>query len=180
MADKTEKNEMEENELNLLLHKGVNIRIPYSETTPRRFWQFWKRRKPEHKIKHIEFQEPTLAILDRVSLEIVKLNIDEEQLNTKDKAVAIAQKIAYTQSKRMARIIAIFALGENLFLRQSNGTYKEDEAALKDLTNIVLNGVRPSQMEQLFVVLTSLSNIGSFLSSIRLMCATRTTRERIG
>lgn len=184
MADNTntaeEKNEQEENELNLLLHKGVNIRIPYTESKPRRFWQFWKRRKTERKTRNLEFQEPTLAVLDRVSLEIVKLNIDEEQLSDKDKAVAIAQNIAYTQSRRMARIIAIFALGENLFLRQSNGTYKEDEAALKDLTNIVLNGVRPSQMEQLFVVLTSLSNIGSFLSSIRLMCATRTTRERIG
>jgi hypothetical protein len=176
--EQKEKKEQEQNELNLLLQKGVNINIPYYELSPRKWWQFWKRPKREIKYRRIEFQEPTLAVLDRVSLEIVKLDIDEQQL-TGENAVSIAQKIAYSQSRRMARIIAIFALGENILIRQSNGTYKEDEHALRDLTNIVVNGIKPSQMEQLFVVLTSLSNIGSFLSSIRLMCAARTTRERI-
>lgn len=170
----------EKTELNLLLQKGVSLELEYKEIISPRLWQFWKRKKTEIKKITLVFREPTLAVLDRVSLEIQNLDFDEKRLMSENVDVVMREgkRIAFKAIKPLARIIAIFALREKLFIRQ-NRTYIEDTAALDKLTQIIIYALEPSKIEQLISCLTSLSNIAGFLNSIRLLAALRTTQSRI-
>lgn len=169
----------EVNELNLLLNRGVQVTLRYKEDT-RKSWQFWRKKSIKTTERKLVFKEPTLAVLDRVSLEILNLDFDEKKILSDKSSVVIEEgrRIAYKSCKTLARIIAIFALGENLFVNSKNGI-EEDSQELEKLTKIILLCIEPSKMEKLISCLTSLSNIVSFINSIRLLTAARTTRSRI-
>lgn len=172
--------EIENNELCLLLRRGVTITLRYKQQIKRKFWQFWLRNATEEKTEKLTFREPTLAVLDRVSLEVLNLDYDEKKILSDDSAVVMdeGKRVAYCSIKTLARIIAIFALGERLFVNSDN-VIDEDTEELERLTKIVMLGLEPSKMEKLISCLTSLSNIVSFINSIRLLTAARTTRNRI-
>lgn len=165
----------EQNELNLLLQNGVKLTLRYREKEPLT-WRFWRKRKIINKTIQLTFKEPTLAVLDRVRLELLEIDFNEKRLNNKNADVVLEEgkRIAYGSCRNMARLIAIFALGESLW-KFSDNTFVEDSEELERLTAIILQSVQPSVMEQLITCLTSLSNIGSFINSIRLISAVGTT-----
>lgn len=175
-----EKEKQAKQELELLLNRGVTLTLSYKELEPRKPWRFWRKRQLVDKSITLTFKEPTLAVLDRVSLEIENLQFNEKRLLSADMEVVIdeGKRIAYGSARTLARIAAIFALGEKLFIKRDR-TFFEDEKELDRLAEIIMNSLEPSKLEKLISCLTSLSNIASFINSIRLIAAVRTTQNLV-
>lgn len=160
--------EIEKNELEVLLDKGFTIKITYTEPIKSLF-----RTKYIEKSETITFKEPTLAVLDRVSLEYMELEQCAEDIAKFGESVA--KRVAYKQAMTMARIIAIFALGEKIF----KPDFSENTQEFNRLTKIISHICKPSAMVQIVSKLSTLSNIPAFLNTIKLIGTTRTTSNLI-
>ena len=166
---------IEKNELEVLLDRGFTFEVQHQEPRPRRWWQrIFGVKRYENKIEKFTFKEPTLAVLDRVSLEYMDLEQAADDIAKFGESVA--KRVAYKQADTMARIIAIFALGEKIF----NPDFSENTDEFKRVSGIMAHAFTPSKMVQIVALLSTLSNIPAFLNTIRLIGTTRTTGNRIG
>lgn len=163
---------IETNELEVLLDRGFTIELKYKIS---RFpsWLtslFWVlRHSVVEKSEKFTFKEPTLAVLDRVSLEYMDLEQSADDIAKYGESVA--KRVAYRQAATMARIIAIFALGEKIF----NPDYSENTREFRRVSDLMLHAFTPSKMVKLVGILSTLSNIPAFLNTIRLIGTTRTS-----
>ncbi|MDR1459792.1 MAG: hypothetical protein LBI60_06230 [Bacteroidales bacterium] len=153
--------EIERAELNLLIQSGFRFHVSIGK-----------------KKKTFEIHEPTLNVLDQISaisLEMV-LNKDEFQANAE--ILTNARKLVKGNAKRQAAIIAIAVTGESyytnipIFKTILNVLY---HIKLRKLTNLFLHTITPSQLIGLSDVITNISNLGDFVSSMRLLSDARTT-----
>ena len=170
---------LEANELNALIKKGVEFTIETAEFDCARTWYGRKVYTARPVEKKFVLQEPTLSTLDRLSAEWIHFAIDETAMKDGGDAMAFALQLVTNHAERCARIVAIAALGEDRFvLRPSaNGTtrYVEDTGKVDELTSLLLHSVRPSKLRQLFMATINICNLGDFTNSIRLMSPMRTT-----
>lgn len=170
--------EQEQNELRHMINKGLtfDVELTYSRRRPGFFGFFRKREKVTEK-RVYTIQEPTLATLDRLSALWLQMDIDEAKLGDDD-YLATARKMANQQAKRLAEVVAVAVLGEDYYdTTEHRGAfaYKPNEARLKRLAATFFHAVKPSDLFTLAVLITNVSNLGDFISSIRLMSATRTS-----
>lgn len=169
----------ERNELNLLIDKGVTIELDVPSFVKPKGWLRRLFRKRKKVIERMEFriQELTLTTLDLLSIEQIELAIDEQKMQTEE-GVSEAKRLAKNHSLRMARIVAIAVLGQDYFIPVSKGNhmaYRYDEKRLNELTNIFYHNMKPSNLLECTMMITTMSNLGDFINSIRLMSAARTT-----
>lgn len=162
---------IETNELNVLLNRGFTIEIQHSEKST--WWKrlFRRRKAPAMITEKFTFREPTLAVLDRVSLEYMDLEQSADDIAKYGESVA--KRVAYKQAGTMARIIAIFALGENIF----NPDFSENTDEFNRVSDIMLHAFTPSKMVQIVGILSTLSNIPAFLNTIQFLGTTRTSNR---
>lgn len=173
----SEKIQAERNELNLLIDKGVNIEVERTIRVPigRKYLLF---KRYTAKIEKLKFtiKEPTLSTLDRLSAEQIELVIDEAKI--KENGLSEAKMLTSKQAHRMARIVAIAVLGQEYVITTQEGArirYQYDDKKLNELTELFFINVKPSNLFQYTVLINSMSNLGDFTNSIRLMSAVRTT-----
>lgn len=170
--------EAEKQELNLLVNRGISFevdQITYKRRTGF-FGRFKKRVAVSEKVRY-EIKEPTLSTLDRVSEEQIKLEIDEKIMSSEN-GISEAKQLVSKHSKTLARIVALMVLGQDYvkaihypgFIK-----YKEDDKKLQELTDIFFMYVKPSKLMQLTLMVNTMSNLGDFTNSIRLMSGSRTT-----
>jgi hypothetical protein len=176
----TEENkiELERQELNTLINKGVQFDVEYPVYTYEKggFWPLKKRVKTLKKEKFV-IQEPTLSTLDRISAEQIDLVIDEN-IMTSEQGIQEAKRFTNLHGRRLARIVALAALGEDYITATQHGariTYKQDDKRLEQLTELFFRHIKPSKLIQLTILVNQMSNLGDFTNSIRLMSASRTT-----
>lgn len=167
----------ERNELNILIDKGVNIEV---ERTMRvligRKYGLLKRYETITEKLKFTIKEPTLSTLDRLSSEQIELIIDESKI--KENGLSEAKMLTNQQSHRMARIVAIAVLGQEYLITIQEGSrirYEHDDKQLDELTDLFFINVKPSTLLQYTILINSMSNLGDFTNSIRLMSAVRTT-----
>lgn len=169
---------IERQELNTLISKGVQFDIEYPVFTPakglKRFFA-----KPAKKIKKEVFtiQEPTLSTLDRISAEQIELRIDENIMTT-EKGIQEAKRFAHEHGRRLSRILALAVMGEDYAIPATLGSrtrYTYDDKRLNELTELFFTYLKPSKLIQLTILVNTMSNLGDFTNSIRLMSASRTT-----
>lgn len=168
--------EAENNELNLLIQKGVNITVTRKIRGRKGFFRFLRKQSVEPETATFTIQEPTLAVLDLLASEQINIVIDEAKI--RETGLSEAKKISGEQARRMARIVAIAVLGEDYFLAVRSGhrvIYRKDEKRLAELTDLFFTSVKPSTLFQYVLLINTMSNLGDFMSSIRLMSAVRTT-----
>lgn len=170
--------EQEQNELRHMINQGLtfDVDVTYSRRRPGFFGFFRKRQKVTEK-RVYTMHEPTLATLDRLSALWLQMEIDETKLADAD-YLATARKMANKEAKRLAEVVAVAVLGEDLYDTTEHGgtfSYKPNEARLQRLASTFFHAVKPSQLFTLAVLITNVSNLGDFISSIRLMSATRTS-----
>nr|DAY62857.1 MAG TPA: hypothetical protein [Caudoviricetes sp.] len=170
--------EQEQNELRHMINQGLtfDVEVTYSRRRPGLFGFFRKREKVTEK-RVYKIYEPTLATLDRLSALWLQMEIDETRLNDAN-YLATARKMANKEAKRLAEVVAVAVLGEDLYdTTEKAGTfiYKPNEDRLQRLASTFFHVVKPSQLFTLAVLITNVSNLGDFISSIRLMSATRTS-----
>ena len=173
-----ERIDAERQELNLLINRGVNFDV--ERTVYKRIpgiIGFFKPRVKTTETLKFNIQEPTLSTLDRLSAEQIELVIDEAVMQS-DNGVAQARKMVNQHCKRLARIVAIAALGQDYMQTVQAGgivRYIPDHKKLDQLTEIFYKNIKPSKLLQLTILVNTMSNLGDFTNSIRLMSAARTT-----
>lgn len=173
--------EQEQSELRHMINQGLtfDVEVTYSRRRPGFFGFFRKREKVKEK-RVFTIQEPTLATLDRLSSLWLQMEIDETRLGDAD-YLAAARQMANKEAKRLAEVVAVAVLGEDYYdTTEHRGafSYKPNETRLQRLAATFYHAVKPSDLFTLAVLITNVSNLGDFISSIRLMSATRTSEPR--
>lgn len=168
----------ERSELSLLIKKGVFINV--SRTVWRKksgiVGYIGKRTAVPETLKFV-INEPTLSTLDRISAEQVELNISEEALQHGD-MIKEAKMLTREHCRRMAKILALAILGEDYDICIQTGSrvrYEHDDKKLEELTELFFVNVKPSLLLKYCIFINTISNLGDFTNSIRLMSAARTT-----
>lgn len=173
-----EKLTAEKQELNLLIDRGMSFQVERTVyKRPKGIFSGFMKAAPEKEVLQFTIQEPTLSTLDRLSVEQIDIVIDEAALKS-DVAISEAKKITHEHARRMARIIAIATMGQDYIKAVQTGArvkYERDNQKLDELTDLFLQYIKPSQLIQLTLMVNTMSNLGDFINSIRLMSAVRTT-----
>lgn len=170
--------EAEKKELNLLINRGASFEVErtvYLKPTGL-FRLFKKLIKSTEKIKFV-IKEPTLTTLDLIASEQIDLNIDERVMSS-EQGISEAKRLAKDHAKRMAKIVALAVLGQDYVIAISEGKktrYEFDDERLDELTGLFFNNLKPSKLMQLTLLVNTMSNLGDFINSIRLMSGARTT-----
>jgi hypothetical protein len=105
------------------------------------------------------------------------MDIDEAKLTDND-YLATAKAMAGKHARTLAEVVAVAVLGEDLYETSERAgafTFTPDEAKLRRLTETFYHTVKPSELFTLAILITNVSNLGDFTSSMRLMSATRTS-----
>lgn len=167
--------EAERQELNLLINKGLTFEVDRTIYVRKEgiSGYFKKRTAKTEKLK-FTVQEPTLSTLDRMSAEQLELRIDENVMST-DKGLQEAKKMVHEHGRRMARIIAIAVVGSDS-MQAIGGKYITNDSRIGELTELFYTSIQPSKLLQLTLLVNTMSNLGDFINSIRLMSAARTTK----
>lgn len=179
-SEKDEKTllEQERRELNTIIGKGVSFEVKDVEfETKTHFWGLFKKHIPHEVTRKFTIQEPTLSTLDRLSAEWVEFAIDEQELQ-KPESMKAARTLTHFHARRAAKVVAIAALGEERLIPKpcKAGTiWIEDEKRLEELTDLFARKIKPSRLHQLYNIVNTMSNLGDFVNSIRLMSIERTT-----
>ena len=156
----------ENNELDRLLETGITFSV--SQQVKKYKFPF----KFEKKIieRYFEIHEFTLGVLDRLSKEFIELEIDENEFNEDFvNTLTVAHKLTSQHCKRLARITAIAVLGVDY----------RDAKELKKLTDLFFETITPKKLIQLVQIINTMSNLGDFMNSIRLMSGSRTTKPKL-
>lgn len=170
--------ELERKELNLLIQKGVKFELERKVyKRPRGLFGFLKKRIASTQKLTFTINEPTLSTLDRLSVEEIELEMDEN-IMTSSAGLSEAKKLTSKHSLRLARIIALAVLGQEYVKMIQEGPrvrYKYDNKSLEKLTTLFFHNIKPSKLMELAMMVGTMSNLGDFCNSIRLMSANRTT-----
>ena len=175
---------MEREELNLLVKQGIKFSVTHKVRRRKKGVKgFFQRPEVITEKEYFEIQEPTLSVLDRLSAIWVEMELDEDRLTAGGTGtLAEAKRIAKANAGHMARIIAIAVLGEDYHVTEvgAGGRIRKynDDKELDRLTALFFHTIRPSKLVGLSEALTSVSNLGDFINSLRLMSGARTTRPR--
>jgi hypothetical protein len=176
--------EMEREELNLLVQRGIQFDISQKVRKRAKGWRgvFGKKEVLEETTT-FELHEPTLSVLDRISdisLDMV-INIDELKKDGNE-AIAKTKELVKENSQKMARLVAIAVLGEDYHITEISKSGKakrrNDDRELNRLTDLFFHTVKPSKLAVLVLSITNISNIGDFIASMRLLSGARTTQPR--
>ena len=160
--------EKERFELNMLIQRGTVFEIEKVEFVRNEgLLSLFRRRTKKVSKERYTIKEPTLAVLDKISAEQIELAIDEELMSSQD-GISAARKMVHAHALRMARIIAIAVLG-------GDNIIKGDDKELNDLADLFYKNIKPSRLIELLLMINTISNLGDFTNSIRLMSASRTT-----
>ena len=168
----------ERKELNALINRGVGFEVEVPKMVRKKgiFGRFRKPVKTTEKKKFI-INEPTLSTLDRISAEQIELRIDENIMSGEN-GISEAKKLVNQHGRRMARIVALAVMGQDYVQAIQSGnhiSYRYKDKELDELTELIFANVKPSMLMQLTVLVNTMSNLGDFTNSIRLMSAARTT-----
>lgn len=171
--------EQERSELNTLIGRGVSFDVQDVEVQYKTYlWGLFKKKVLVPITRKFKIEEPTLGTLDRLSSEWVEMAIDEEAIKGDD-GMLQARKMTRNHALRCAKVIAIAVLGSDYLIPKAckGGVvrYKPDTARLEELTDLFARQIKPSELYQLYVLISTMCNLGDFLNSIRLMSADRTT-----
>lgn len=174
--------EIERDELNLMIQNGVRFSVSRKiYKRPAGPLGFLLPRQAETVKETFTIQEPTLNTLDRLSEIWVGMDIPEAELTAGgQKTLAAAKRVAHKNTRKMARIIAIAVLGEDYYynIQDASGRIrrKTDDRELDRLTDLFAHNIKPSDLLGLAQTLTSVSNLGDFIGSMRYMSGAKTTQ----
>lgn len=159
----------EVNELDVLIDKGVEFSITY-KVSKRKFFKS----TVETVTKKFTIKEPTLAVLDLISSESIKFDINEE--NIKENTIQEGKRHVKKYAKDMSRIVAISVIGEDCFVMK-NRRFEVDNNSIDKLQHLFYHTIKPSDLYKLCTIILSVGNIGDFLNSMRLTSGAITTKK---
>jgi hypothetical protein len=176
--------EMEREELNLLIQRGVKFDVStkvYKRAAGLR--GFFGEKEVTEETVTFEIHQPTLSTLDRISDVALDMVINDDELKDgSQEIITKARKIVKENAKKMARVVAIAALGEDYYITEVSESGKikrrKNDRELDRLTDLFFHSIKPSQLAVITSTITSLSNLGDFIASMRFLSGARTTQPR--
>jgi hypothetical protein len=176
--------EMEREELNLLIQKGLNFDVTIkSRKRVKGIKGFFGKKEICEETMTFELHEPTLSVLDRISDVALDMAINTDELKEGgEEIVAKAKELVKGNSQKLARLVAIAVLGEDYHITEvmKSGKVKRhnDDRELERLADLFFHAVKPSKLAGLALAVTNISNLGDFIASMRLLSGARTTQAR--
>jgi hypothetical protein len=174
--------EMEHEELNLLIQKGLKFHVTVkARKRVKGLRGFFGKKEISEETMTFEMQEPTLSVLDRISNISLDMVIDADKLKEGgEEIITKANESVRDNSRKLALLVAVAVLGEDYHITEitKSGKVKRrnDDRELSRLADLFFHAVKPSQLAGLALAVTSISNLGDFISSMRLLSGARTTR----
>lgn len=174
----------EREELNLLVKRGIRFNVTTKIRRRKKGLRgFFSRPVTDEETTSFEMHEPTLSVLDRISELSLSMAIDEEAFKgAGHTAIEDAKYLAKDHAERMARVIAIAVLGEDYYVTEITrlGKVKKynDDKELDRLTALFFHSIKPSKLVGLAAVVTNISNLGDFITSMRYLSGARTALPR--
>lgn len=159
-----ERYELESDELKLLRNKGFEFTVRYKENG--------KQAK-----KKFTASNPTLAVLDEMSVEWLEFDDYEKRLEDGEDSIKVAQRSA-VEAKRAAKIVALAVIGEDLFSERRFLFIRwphRNQRRLNRLSGFFYRHIKPATLYSLANAVLITSDLGNFLNSIRLMQVETTT-----
>ncbi|PLK44407.1 hypothetical protein [Emticicia sp. TH156] len=144
----------EMHEADVLINRGVQFTVP-----KRSILRYFSKQK----LRTFTIEQPYLGTLDTLSHLFLSIEFNEEMLS--ENALAEAKRITAESAKKCAMAVAVSVLNSKWKIRLFAGL----------LANYFLWHIQPSKLIQLTIYINQINNLGDFISSIRLMSATRTT-----
>jgi len=176
--------EMERNELNLLVQRGVKFDISMKvKKRVKGLRGFFGKKEITEETATFEIHEPTLSVLDRISDVTLDMVINDDELQDgSQEVITRAREIVKGNSEKLARVVAIATLGEDYHITEISKSGKikrqNDEKELNRLTDLFFHSIKPSKLAVLASTVTNISNLGDFIASMRLLSGARTTQPR--
>lgn len=168
--EKFDKIKAEQKELNLLINEGISFTFLYKE---KRF-PFGKVKEAK---KSFTIHQPTLAVIDLLSSEGIKMVVDEDLFATDP--FPQAKKVIAASVDPICRYIAIAILGRDAEIPTNRlskyPSYKKNEKEIKRISTIIKRSLTPAQSREIVSAIVQISNMGDFLHSIRLIGESRST-----
>jgi hypothetical protein len=176
--------EMEREELNLLIQRGLKFDVTMKvRKQVKGIRGFFGRKKISEETMTFEMHQPTLSVLDRISDLALDMVINSDELKEgSEETITKAKELVKDNSPKLARLVAIFVLGEDYHVTEitKSGKVKRynDDKELDRLTDLFFHTVTPSKLAGLSIAITDMSNLMDFIASMRLLSGTRTTQPR--
>lgn len=121
--------------------------------------------KVKKEVVHVfRIKEPTLSVLDRISLE--SIDFDESIFNNLEND-SDQKKYSKVHLKRVAKIIAIMVCGPG-----------GRESEIHKLQSLFFKFLRPSEILSIIQLIDIASNLGDFINSTRLLAAANVLEEK--
>lgn len=152
-----EPHKAEQHEADVLINKGIRFTVP-KRSLLRHF--------SKQKQRTFTIEQPYLGTLDVLSRVFLSIEFEESMLA--ENALAEAKRITAESARKCALAVAIAVLNSKWKIRLF--------APL--MANYFLWRIQPSKLIRLAIYINQINNLGDFISSIRLMSATRTTAPR--
>ncbi|WP_138481535.1 hypothetical protein [Dyadobacter bucti] len=146
--------EAEQKELDLLNSRGMFFEVP----------KRWTGSLSKTKLRKFHIKSPPLGVMDRLSDEYIKLDLDEELLE-KDPYLKEAKNLTKKHTKRCARIVAIAVLGNSPLFR----------FIFPFLADYFYWRINSRMLFKLTLIILQMSYYGDFINSIRYLSAARRT-----
>ncbi|WP_337043863.1 hypothetical protein [Emticicia sp. 17c] len=144
----------EQNEADVLINRGISFEVPMRSPL-----KYFSRTRQRTFVIHQLY----LGTLDIISRIFLSLPLDEAAIAADP--LREAKRISAESARKCALAIAIAVLNSQWKIKLFSGL----------LANYFLWRIQPSRLVQVAFYLNQLSNLGDFISSIRLMSAIRTT-----
>ena len=154
--------ENEKRELDILIGRGIEFEV-VERRRVRGGWRQLFRWEWQDVTHRYHIKEPTLGVLDMLSAEYIKLEVDEGLLS--EQPLLLSKQLVLRYAKVAARIVAIAVLGVEC----------RDSRRLEELAKLFYHHVTPTKLAQLTDTIHLMSNYWSFTTSIRSMSGARTT-----
>lgn len=156
--------EEKRNEIIRLLNHGFQFEINQISYIKKKGWKSIFKKKEKLEIKHVfTIKEPTLSVLDRISLE--SLVFDEKEFNDL-KTDNDIKKYSRKHLKSMAIIVAIAVCGPNAL-----------QSEINEKTKLFYTYLKPSDLYSIMQLSDIASNLGDFINSTRLVAAANVLNE---
>lgn len=143
-------NKTEQEALNTLIGKGIPVKIGDVQ---------------------YEIKEPTLAVLDQMSLVWLTFPEVDERWSIQE-AVEHGRKLTHDHARSMAKVVSMAILGERMFIPLIG------RLMLRRLTSKVMHSCRPSDIKSMVEVVTATNGLVNFIISMRLMSTATTTKKK--
>lgn len=169
--------DQERNEYDTVLGRGVSFDVDQTYYKRKPGILGWLKGKEKVTVtQKYGIKEPTLAILDLIAAEQVKLTLNEAVIAS-EAGMNEAKKLAAEHTYRLAKILALAVMGADYIIPVQHGAgfrYQYNDKQLNELTRIFHTHLKPSKLVQLTMLINVIENLGDFTNSIRLMSANRT------